>query len=156
MILIYYYPPSSQIDFFRMFPDFWGRLLVHVTDSNWLILFLLIVAGSYAFGFLFIGFYDFIGVHIVRRSSRAFARASKFLLEKFNEWKDDKDRGWYYWENKITPFDGKQNNEYEVGKLEYAELMSWLYHPKNNHLRDYYWEFLKTVSSRYLASLIFL
>jgi len=151
--LIHYYPISKEMDFFLIFPYFWNKLLMHTSNLNWIVSSLIVLVGSYAFGFIFMGFYDLIGLHIIRRSSRLFARLS-------HPWKRNRIRGWYYWENKIKPFSkDKTKNEstkYAIGSIEYAELMCWLNKPENTHFRDYYyWEFIKTVSCEYLGLLVF-
>jgi len=148
IVLIHYYPPHKEIDFFLIFPDFWNRVLIYTSNLNWIILALVILGGSYAFGFIFMGFYDFIGLHIIRRSSMRFARLSRPC-------KRNRTRGWYYWENQIAE-DKNISDKYNIGSIEYAKLMCWLHKPENAHLKEYYyWEFLKTVSCEYLGVLVF-
>lgn len=162
--LIHYYPPHKEIDFFLIFPDFWNRVLIYTSNLNWIVLALVILGGSYAFGFIFMGFYDAIGLHIIRIPSRHFAKwlyPLVKLLRRLAEilhiiGKNEMEtRGWYYWENRIAE-DKNISNKYNIGNIEYAKLMGWFHKPENAHLREYYyWEFLKTVSCEYLGVLVF-
>lgn len=157
--LVHFYPPPNRMEFILIFPYFWNKILTYLSDLNWIVSIIIVLVGSYTFGFIFTGFYDSIGLHVVRRSCRAFAFVWGFIFRIKNE-----RRGWYYWENKIEPFDksetknirNKKNDKYNVGNLEYAALMCWLNEPDNAPLKNYYvWEFLKTVSCKYLSLLIF-
>ena len=73
IFLLNYYPLPEKVEFFQIFIVFWDKMFMSLSRFNWIIALLLILAGSYTFGFIFMGFYDSLGIHIIRFSSRFFA-----------------------------------------------------------------------------------
>jgi hypothetical protein len=145
LYLFFIYPLDYSISFFMIFPYYWKNILLTWLFINPVFFFLLLFTFSYITGFIFIGFYDFIGNFYLR----FFIRIGNYICVQL-------DKNGY---SRIIK-DAKQTmkeKKFQIGTSNYSKFQFELYKKENKNIQSYLnWEFLKCVSCGYLSFFLLL